>query len=107
MIKSILFSATLISLVACTTEPHNRAVDAARFVLPEVTCQGEDHGILDKPDTAWCRTPNKLVFYCKQGAGTMLECKPYGEPPKSEAAPAVPPAPTPTPAPVPTLAPGK
>jgi hypothetical protein len=76
-------------LGACSkSEPSNRAVDAVRFISPDVVCQAENS--TPAVDSAWCRTPTKEVFYCKQGPDVMLECKPYGSKPKAEAPPATP-----------------
>jgi len=71
---------------ACSKpEPRNRVVEAVRFIQPDVVCQPESSTPV--LDTAWCRTPDKSVLFCKQGVDTMLECKPYGTPKAPPAAP--------------------
>ena len=72
-----------IFLGAC--KPNNRAVEAVKFISPDVVCQAERS--TPAVDTAWCRTPTKEVFYCKQGVDEMLACQPYGAKPKAEAPP--------------------
>ena len=68
----------LATVSACSEAKPNRAVEAAKFVLPGVECHAEDATPGSGFDTAWCRTIDKAVFFCRQGPNVMLTCQQYG-----------------------------
>lgn len=73
--KKMLVFVTL--LAGCSQEiERNRAVEAAKFIMPDVVCQVSSS--TPASDSAWCRTPAKDVFFCTQGIDEMFKCVQFG-----------------------------
>lgn len=76
-------------IAACSEPPRNRAAEFAKFVDPGATCRPIDDNREGRPDTAVCRILGALSF-CAAGPDSEPGCKPYGQAPAQQKAPAAP-----------------